>query len=330
MKKLLAIILSVLCIFSCFAPAASAATGGGVVGELASGFFEKLFGVEFEEDTTIGYGVIYDMDTFSGVSIVYKPSPSVSFENPGIYTITSDTPLSIDHKFVRWEDSKGNPYYAGDKIYVDGVVHLYAVWVEKDDGSVRVARIIKTTMEALKRLISKFFGILDTVVNFVPSLTEPGVYDLTLNSSYYEDENLDATEGNERVLFYIDSRGFKYRDIPLVRIDKAGSAMNGTTVSFCTGWNIETTEPENAATYTGLSYSFAELEGPNGEDVLVLPTASDGTDIVSEYAASLEDGQTFYMTVTVNDSLYGSSKEATGLEYDERCNPVSVVFTLTK
>ncbi len=325
MKKLLAIILSVLCIFSCMAPAASAASAGGVVGELANGFFEKLFGVEFEEDSTIGYGVIYDMDTLSGVSIVYQPSPSVSFENPGIYTVTDDTPLSIDHRFIRWEDDNGNPYYAGDKIYVDGVVHLYAVWVEKDDGSVRVARIIKTTMEALKRLISKFFGILDTVVNFEPTLTEPGVYDLTLNSSYYEDEKFSVTEGNERVLFYIDSRGF--RDTQLVRIDKP---VKGATISFCTGWSIETTEPENEVVYTGLSYSFAELQGPNGEDVLVLPTVSGGTDLVSGYAASLKEGQTFYMTVTVEDSLYSSSKEVTGLDFDEKCNPVSVVFTLTK
>ena len=235
MKKLLAIILSVICIFSCFALPTSAASGlSGVLGELSDTFFEGFFGVEFEEDTSIGYGVIYEMNSLDGVSIVYKPNPSISFENPGIYTITTDTPLSIDYEFVRWEDSKGKPYYAGDKIYVDGTVTLYAVWVEKNDNDVKVARIIKTTIEAFKRLISKFFGIFDTVVNFEPTYTEPGVYDLTLNEIYYEDTDYSATEGNERVLLYIDSYGLKNTN--LVRI---AAADKGASISLCTGWRSE-------------------------------------------------------------------------------------------
>lgn len=330
MKKLLAIILSVICIFSCFALPSSAA-GAGVVGELAKTFFEGLFGIKFEEDTSIGYGVIYEMDTFSGVSIVYKPNPTISFSNPGIYTITSDTPLSIDYEFVRWEDSKGNPYYAGDKIYVDGTVTLYAVWVEKNDNSVRVARIIKTTFEAFKRLIAKFFGILDIVVNFEPTLSEPGLYDLTLNEIYYVDDNFGSKEGDERILLYIDSYGFKDRETKLVRIDETASELNNVTINLCTGWSLETTLPLNETVYEGISYSFAELKGSKGEDVLIIPTElEDGTDIVSEYFSANSDADTVYMTVTVNDSLYSSSKEVTGLDFDERCNPVSVVFTLTK
>ncbi len=329
MKKLLAIILSVICIFSCFA-LPSGAAGGGVVGELATTFFEGIFDVEIEEDTPIGYGVIYDMETLSGISVVYKPSPSVSFKNPGIYTITSDTPLSIDYEFICWEDSTGKRYDAGDKIYVDGMVYLYAVWVEKNDNDVRVARIIKTTFEAFKRLIGKFFGIFDIIVNFEPTETVPGRYDLTLNEIYYEDSDYGTTDGNERILFYIDSRGFN--NSTLVRIDKAGnSEMKNTEIYLCTGWDIETTEPENKVTYTGLNYRFAELNGPKNEDIFVLPTTlGDGTDIVGEYAESLSEGQTFYMIVTVNDSLYSSSKDSNGLDYDEYCTPVSVVFTLKK
>ncbi len=328
MKKLLAIILSVICVFSCFALPSSAVNGGGVVGELAGTFFEGFFDIEIEEDTPIGYGVIYDMETLSGVSIVYQPSPTVSFNNPGIYTITSDTPLSVDYEFVRWEDSKGNPYYAGDKIYVDGTVTLYAVWVEKNDNDVRVARIIKTTFEALKRLIGKFFGIFDIIVNFEPTLTEPGVYDLTLNEIYYDDADFNVKEGNERVLFYIDSYGFQ--NTGLVRIDKTAAELNNVTITLCTGWSLETTLPLDEAVYEGLSYSFAELKGPNGEDVLIIPTVKDGADIVSEYFSANPDADKIYMTVTVNDSLYSSSKADTGLEYDEKCNPVSVVFTLKK
>lgn len=336
MKKLLAIILSAICLFSCLALPASAAAGG-VLGEVATDFFERFFQLEVEEDTPLGYGVIYEIDTFEGVSVVYKPSPSISFENPGIYTITTDTPLSIDHRFIRWEDSRGNPYYAGDKIYVDGMITLYAKWVEKDDNDVRVARIIKTTLEAFKRLVGKFFGVIDIVVNFEPTETVPGLYDLTLNKSLYDN----GTPGREMILFYIDSRGI-YNSTNLKRIDsaefdtsaltdgeKARLQQTDAVIYLCTGWDIVTGDPVNYKEYK-LPYTFAELKGPNGEDVLIISTVVDGKDIVSEYSETLEAGRTFYMTVTVNDSLYSSFKASTGLEYNESCNPVSAVFTLKK
>ncbi|MBQ7117327.1 MAG: hypothetical protein IJN88_03870 [Clostridia bacterium] len=339
MKKLLAVILSVICVLSCFAPVAGAVPGGGVIGEVTVDFFERLLGIEFEEDTPIGYGVIYDLDPLSGVSVVYKPSPSIKFENPGIYTVTSDTPLSIDYEFICWEDSRGNRYDAGDKIYVDGMITLRAVWVEKTDNDVRVARIIKTTFEALKRMLRKFFGILDIAVNFEPLSTVPGKYDLTLNQIYYEDTDYSSTEGNERVLLYIDSYGFKDN---FLRIDKRdGTDMTAVKIELCTGWDLSIDKPINAVTFTGLAYTFSEISGPKVEDVLILPTTlSDGSeDIVSKYVASLGDtlekGQPFYMTVTIGDednaeksSLYFSKSPENGLEFDEYAADASVVFTL--
>ncbi len=334
MKKLLAIILSVICTVSCFSLAAQAAdNAGGVIGELANTFFEGIFDFELEEDTPLTYGVNYEIDPFSGVSVVYKPSPTISFKSSGTYTITSDTPLSIDYEFICWEDSNGKTYYGGDKIYVDGTITLYAVWVEKDDNDVRVARIIKTTFEALKRLLGKFFGFFKTIVDFVPGEPAiPGEYDLTLNGMYYEDKKLGETEGDERVLLYIDSYGI-YEQTGMNRIDMIQDATKtDAEIYLCTGWHEATGEALNKEVYSA-SYSFAELTGPKSEDVLVIPTASgEGGDIVSSYVNDKEiaEGQTFYMVVTVADSLYSSSKEDTGLEYNELCHPVSCVFTLTK
>ncbi|MBE6776373.1 MAG: hypothetical protein E7543_09325 [Ruminococcaceae bacterium] len=339
MKKLLAVLLCVICLFSCLAPSAGAAKGG-VIGEITVNFFERLLGEEFEQDTSIGYGVIYDTDPLSGVSVVYKPSPSVSFENPGTYTITSDTPLSIDYEFVCWKDSHGNRYDAGDKIYVDGTVTLTAVWVEKNDGDIRVARIIKTTFEAFKRLIGKFFGILDTMVNFEPDPTVPGRYDLTLTGIYYEDTDYTKTEGDERVLIYIDSFGFKDE---FMRIDERDGEKDMSTVKIelFTDWDKALDKPINGVAFTGLTYSFSEINGPENEDVIIVPTVlADGTDVVSKYvqSAGITEGQTFYMTVTVESrettpeeiaktSLYycESSEAKLGYEYTA---PVSVAFTL--
>ncbi len=341
MKKLLAVILSIICAFSCFALPSSAAGEGGLIGELSTDFFERLLGIEFEEDTAIGYGVIYNIDSLDGVSVVYKPSPSIKFENPGTYTITSDTPLSIDYEFICWQDTKGNRYYAGDKIYVDGTIHLYALWGEKQDNDVRVARIIKTTMEALRRLVGKFLGFYKIVVefneNYVPvDPTAPKYYDLVLNSMYYVDDNFTETDGTERVTFYIDSY-LIHKQTNLKRIDAVNSdAMEkGATVYLCTGWDEVLEKPVNLVEYNELPYRFADILGPEGEDVLIVDTVlSDGEDIVSEYFnETLKDKENIknvYMVVTVNDSVYSSFTPDNGLNYDELCNPISCVFTLKK
>ncbi|MBR5437703.1 MAG: hypothetical protein IKV21_02175 [Clostridia bacterium] len=345
MKKLLAVALSLMCIFSCFTLSADAAlsSSDGVLGEMATSFFEKLLGTEIEEDTSIGYGVIYNMETLSGVSVIYTPTPTVSFSNPGTYTVTSDTPLSIDYEFVCWKDSKGNKYYPGDKIYVDGTFNLYAVWVEKKDGNIRIARVIKTTFEAFKRLVGKFFGVIDTVVNFVPGEPAPkGLYDLTLNRIVYEDTDLSSSEGNERIILHIDSKGFA--ETKLSRIDKITAAdlpteeldfnalMGTAEIYFCTGWDEVIGVPLNKETYYG-SYSFSTLLGPDNEDIMVITTTDgEGNSFISDYLSKTEltKDQEYYMIVTIDQSLYSSFKPANGLDYHERCNPVSVAFTFTK
>ncbi len=339
MKKLLAVILSVICVFSCFALPASAAGGTGLLGELADSFFEKLLGTGLEEDTSLTYGVNYEIDSLDGISVVYKPNPSISFKNPGTYTITSDTPLSVDYEFICWEDTDGNHYYAGDKLYVDGTVTLYAVWAKKQDNDVRFARVIKTTMEALRRLVGKFLGIFKVVVefneNYVPKdPTAPKYYDLLLNGMYYADSDFSVHNGDERALFYIDSYMI-HRDTDLERIDTVNpdAMKKGATVYLCTGWDEVLEKPVNYVEYTELSYRFAELLGPDNEDVLIIDTVlSDGTDIVSEYFNETlkdKDGiKNVYMVVTVNDSVYSSFAPDNGLIYDELCSPISCVFTL--
>ncbi len=326
MKKLLAVFLSVICIFSCFALPANAAGAVGVVGELAEKFFEGFFDVELEEDTPIGYGVIYEIDVLQGVSVVYKPSPSISFENPGTYTITNDTPLSIDYEFVCWEDTKGKTYYAGDKIYVDGMITLYAVWVEKNDNDLKVARIIKTTFEAFKRLIGKFLGIYEIILNFEPDLPEKGVYDLELKQMYYEDNDFAIYEDNERILLYIDSYNI-YFDGRMSRLTNEEIEANGYTakIYLCTGWHPTTQLPENPSETYEVPYLFAEEQGSGSSDLVIIKPGS----ILSDYL-STNSADKVYMVVTIEESLYSSTTPENGLTHNERYNPVSCVFTVTK
>lgn len=169
MKKIIAVLLSVVCIFSCMALPASALEDafddviGGVGGNLG-----------LEEDRPILYGIIYKMDTLDGVSIMYKPSPSVSFTSPGTYTVTNDTPLSVDYEFVCWEHQEtGKHYYAGDKLYIDGQEVLLAVWTPKTDNHIRTTRVFLTAIETFRRTLGAFFGFYKVIDDFKADLAAP-------------------------------------------------------------------------------------------------------------------------------------------------------------
>ncbi len=159
MKKLIAIILSILCLCSVIACPASAA------GDLFGDILEDQFGVTKEEgeiDEVMMYGIHYEMQTLTVVSIMYMPSPSITFKQPVTTNVTLDYPLSVDYQFVCWKEQEtGKLYYPGDEIEVTGKVTLLAVWEEKTDKYARPLRVIITALETLKHVIDKFLGVYD-------------------------------------------------------------------------------------------------------------------------------------------------------------------------
>ncbi len=165
MKKIIALFLAAMCIFSCMSIPASAIEDipgniGGSVG--------------LEPDEPIIYGIVYEMETLSGISIMYKPSPTFSFSSPGMYTVTNDTPLSVDYEFVGWQhEETGKMYYAGDKLYIDGQEVLIAVWKPKTDGHIRTTRVLLTAIEAFRRTIGAFFGFYKVIEDFKADLSAP-------------------------------------------------------------------------------------------------------------------------------------------------------------
>ena len=165
MKKLIAVLLCIVCLFSSVGMTASAAN---IFNEVITNI---TINMGLEPDEPIIYGIIYDSNRLlTGVTIMYKPSPTFTFTRPGTYTVTSDIPLSVDHKFVCWEDEEtGKLYYAGDKIYIDGQKTLLAVWQPKTDNNTRPIRAIVTAIEALRRTLQAFFGFYK--MEFVPDPT---------------------------------------------------------------------------------------------------------------------------------------------------------------
>ena len=173
MKKVIAIILAVLCFISCFGVTGYAGLDeviGGIGGSL--GLPEQ----EESEDAVLSYGIHYEMETLSMVSLMYKPSPTITFKAPVMAKVTLDTPLSVDYEFVCWQHAEtGEYYYPGDPIEVTGMVTLYAVFEEKRDGYPQMLRYIITGLECFKRLLKKFLAVTDGLQENDKEYYEPDV-----------------------------------------------------------------------------------------------------------------------------------------------------------
>lgn len=331
MKKLLSLFLAVILIFSCMALPASAGKTG-IVGELALEFFSRLTGTELggdDDEEPVGYGIVYQMDS-GGVAALWTPTPTVNFDGPGTFTITSDVPLAVDYRFLCWEDEDGNKYYPGDELFIDGQIELYAVWVPKDDNDIRIIRVIKTSMETLNRLFRKFLKIFNTATdsfeNFVPTdPATPRYCDLKCTDVYYEKDSYPTAANNPdeqgMVFIYVDPTEALAKG--LSRVQSNGEC----TVYFCTDWEKKTAEPINKLAYDDVAYSFSVHQGVGGYDLIKIAGISTKD---TAYADSLEaDDTTYYMVVTINDSVYASPASEDRV-YPIYSNPISYVFTLTK
>lgn len=163
MKKILAVLLSVLCIFSMLSVSAFA------IGDIVEDVVGDYIGVTEEDgiDAQMLYGIHYEMETITNISIMYMPNPTITFKQPVTAKVTTDTPLSVDYQFICWRHGEtGELYYPGDSIDVTGKVTLYAVWEEKSEDEPRVIRVITTALETLKRLIQQFLGVIEDAEEF--------------------------------------------------------------------------------------------------------------------------------------------------------------------
>lgn len=153
-KKVLSIFLAIICVFGMFT------TGAFAVDEIVGG----LLG-EDEEEAALSYGIHYEIDSLSGVSVMYKPSPHITFKTPVKVAVTKDMPLSVDYQCIGWRGEDGKLYYPGDKIVVTGKVVLTAVWEPKQDNDSHVIRTIKTAFQTFIRMIQSALGVFKVVAN---------------------------------------------------------------------------------------------------------------------------------------------------------------------
>ena len=82
MKKAIAVMLSILCILSCFTCAVCALEDPGLIGML-------------EPEEPLLYVLTYQNQTFSDVSMMYQPNPSLSLEDPAMSPLQRISPLPL-------------------------------------------------------------------------------------------------------------------------------------------------------------------------------------------------------------------------------------------
>lgn len=165
MKKLLAVFLAIICAFSAISVCAINTD------ELEDIIGGQLGLPEQEEDEAekLSYGIHYELAPLTQVSVLYMPSPSITFEVPKEMTVTTDTPVSADYTWIAWKHSEtGELYYPGDTILVEGKVVLYAVWEEKTDTYPSFIRMAIAGVQALMNLIRKFFSVFDLINSTTP------------------------------------------------------------------------------------------------------------------------------------------------------------------
>ncbi len=330
MKKLLSIFLAVILVFSCMTLPASA-FDTGIVGELALDFFSRLTGTDLgggEEEEPTGYGIIYEMSS-GEVSALWTPLPTISFDGPGTFTLTSDVPLAVDYQFLCWEDEDGKRLYPGDRVVVTGQIRLKAVWIPKEDNDSRIIRVIKTSMETLNRLFSKFLNIFKTATdsfeNFEPTdPATPRYCNINCTNVYYERNGYLTTEKNPKdqgvIFVYVDPSAAYAKG--MVRAIDSGKC----SVYFCSDWEKKTAEPINKVSYDNIKYSFSNHNGADGSELIKI-SGIKSKDIA--YADTLEKGDTYYMVVTISDYVYASAPTENRV-YPIYSSPISYVFTMTK
>lgn len=177
MKKIIAIILAVLCLASSLGVTSFAAVGDDIIEGVIGGILgDDMPEKEESEDAVLTYGIHYETDPLSMVKLMYKPSPTITFKAPTTAKVTSDTPLSVDYDFICWKHADtGELYYPGDTIEVTGEVTLYAVFEAKKDNHPQLLRYVITGLEAFKRLLNKFLAFTNGLEENDKEYYEPDV-----------------------------------------------------------------------------------------------------------------------------------------------------------
>jgi len=133
MKKILALLLAVVCLFSVLTVGLTAAA---------------------KDDDPIT-GIVYEK---GGVPLMYIPNSTYSFEGPAWLTVTTDKPIPADanYEFMYWLDKDGKRVDPGQSIYVTQEIVLRPYFI-KTNNEDRTTSTIRSALQALVRVFERLF-----------------------------------------------------------------------------------------------------------------------------------------------------------------------------
>lgn len=252
MKKAIAVLLSVLCVLSCFGAVALAADDYHL---------GSLFGIE-EDDKPLLYALTYKNETLSGVKMMYEPNPSLSLSGPGYVKVTKDQPIAIDHDFVCWKDKNGKLYYAGDEFFVDGECTLYAVWEDKKDNYIRPIRVFRCAMLTMGKLFANALGIFKDIQDFREDFFEAKKRAV---EAYNEAMNTAKKQQNIKI-DVLSRREFDCTKCPVyVYMDKAKAIFKAFNDSSTASYTVADGKTTDGKTANDLIRPFGELSAMNAD-----------------------------------------------------------------
>lgn len=117
MKKILSVLLALICLFSAMSVVAYADQV-----DLKDVISDEI-GIEIKGEKA--YGVVFQQ---GNAQVMYRVPTQVNLDGPGYLKLTNDEPIGVGKNFRCWKDENGNDVFAGQEILVDRVVYLTADW----------------------------------------------------------------------------------------------------------------------------------------------------------------------------------------------------------
>ncbi len=153
MKKIISVLLALICLFSVVSVVAYAAD------DLKEQLGQEL-GLEIGKDKV--YGVVFQS---GDAKTMYVPPTQTNLDGPGYLKLSKDEPIAIGKNFRCWKDKNGKDVFPGQEIYVDQIVYLTADWSVKSTKLTALDTII-CALKTMIHMLQISIKLIDTAYEF--------------------------------------------------------------------------------------------------------------------------------------------------------------------
>ncbi len=152
MKKVISVLLALLCLCFTLTPA--------VFADEIKDTLSEEFGLELEDPKA--YGIVYQS---GDAKTMYMPATTVMFDGPGYCRVSEDYPIAIGKNFRCWKDENGKDVFPGDEIYVGTITYLTASW-SASSSNVTAFDTVICALKTMIHMIRISINVINTANEF--------------------------------------------------------------------------------------------------------------------------------------------------------------------